>query len=100
MPSAPPDFLSARQAASILGVKLATLYSYVSRGWVRSIPGESGAQKRLYHRGDIERLAARKSARSGHAASASGALRWGEPVLDSAVCAISPEGPLYRGAVL
>ncbi|MDB4959898.1 MAG: citrate synthase [Myxococcales bacterium] len=28
---------------------------------------------------------------------AAGALRWGEPVLDSAVTAITPRGPAYRG---
>ena len=35
--------------------------------------------------------------RAGHGAVAAGALRWGEPVLDSAVTAITPRGPAYRG---
>jgi len=34
MPSAPPDFLTAKQAAATLGVKLATLYSYACHGTV------------------------------------------------------------------
>jgi citrate synthase len=37
------------------------------------------------------------AARAGHAAVASAALRWGEPVLDSAITRITPRGPVYRG---
>jgi len=39
----------------------------------------------------------RRDARAGHGAVAAGALRWGEPVLDSAITAITPRGPAYRG---
>ena len=41
--------------------------------------------------------ARRRDARAGHGAVAAGALRWGEPVLDSAITAITPRGPAYRG---
>ncbi|HHH28610.1 MAG TPA: citrate synthase, partial [Polyangiaceae bacterium] len=34
---------------------------------------------------------------AGHGAVAAGALRWGEPVLDSAITAIRSDGPWYRG---
>ena len=51
----------------------------------------------LYAYGDLERLRVRRDARAGHGAVAAGALRWGEPVLDSAVTAITPRGPAYRG---
>lgn len=89
-----PDFLSAREAARFLRIKLPTLYSYVSRGLLRSVPGERGKR---YLRADLERLKARHDARSGHGPVAAAALRWGEPVLESALTCIGPKGPAYRG---
>ena len=91
-----PRWLDARAAAKRLGVDLRTLYAYVSRGRVHSMPGERG-RKRLYAVDDLERLKVRSEARAGHGAVAAGALRWGEPVLDSAITAITPDGPIYRG---
>ena len=35
--------LDAKQAAALLGVKLPTLYAYVSRGLLRSAPGPVGS---------------------------------------------------------
>ncbi len=90
------DLLSAREAAALLDVKPATLYSYVSRGLLTSVPGTHGPS-RLYARPDVERLRARHVARSGHGAVAAGALRFGEPVLESALTAIDEHGPRYRG---
>ena len=91
-----PALLSAGEATRLLGVKLTTLYAYVSRGLVRSVPGERSRARR-YYRGDLELLKARHDARAGHGALASAALRWGEPVLDSAITAIGEDGPRYRG---
>src|SRR5215469_816635 len=88
--------VGAREAARILGVKVATLYSYASRRWVRSFPSGLHREKR-YSRDDLERLRHRADARLGHEAVAAGALRWGEPVLSSALTEIRPDGPLYRG---
>lgn len=78
-------------------MKLPTLYAYTSRGLVRSVPGDRGRARR-YLRADLDRLRARRDARAGHGPVAAGALRWGEPVLDSSITALSPErGPIYRG---
>jgi citrate synthase len=88
--------LDAHEAAEFLGVKLQTLYAYASRGLVTSVPGERG-RARGYARADLERLRARHDARSGHGPVAAGALRWGEPVLDSALTSIQEDGPYYRG---
>src|ERR671912_753006 len=88
--------LSGREAAELLGVKRETLYAYASRGLVRSEPGGPG-RGRLYNREDLERLKARHDARSGHGPVAAGALRWGEPVLESAITEVTPRGPRYRG---
>lgn len=89
-------WVDARTAARHLGIQLRTLYAYVSRGQVRSVAGTAG-RPRLYALEDLERLRVRRDARAGHGAVAAGALRWGEPVLDSAITAITPRGPAYRG---
>jgi citrate synthase len=89
-------WVDSRAAAKHLGIQQRTLYAYVSRGQVRSVPGSNG-RPRLYALADLERLRVRRDARAGHGAVAAGALRWGEPVLDSAITAITAEGPAYRG---
>lgn len=89
--------LTAKEATALLGIKRDTLYAYVSRGLVRSVPGKGGKSRR-YYRSDLERLKARHDARAGHGAVAGAALRWGEPVLDSAITRIDAQrGPVYRG---
>lgn len=92
----PPGLLSAAEAAAFLRVKRATLYSYASRGWVRSLPNPTGSGN-LYAREDLTRLRQRRDARSGHGPTAAAALSYGEPILETAICRIGPQGPLYRG---
>lgn len=94
--SSASEWLTSREATALLEVSRPTLYAYVSRGLVTSRPVE-GQRARLYRREDLERLQARQSARSGHTAVAAGALRWGEPVLDSSITEVTPSGPRYRG---
>ena len=96
-PVSDSEFLSAREAATMLGVKLPTVYAYTSRGLIQSVPGGKGRSRR-YRRRDLERLCARRDARAGHGPLAAAALRQGEPVLDSSITMISIEqGPVYRG---
>jgi citrate synthase len=85
--------LSASEAASILGISLATLYSYVSRGFLRPIGSKASRSKR-YHREAVLRLAARKAdgKRGGH--SAVGAMNLGLPVLETCISRIA-DGKLY-----
>jgi citrate synthase len=92
-------FVSAREAAGELGVKVRTLYSYASRGLVQSVPTPEG-RAHLYATADLARLKARHDARAGHGAVAAGALRWGEPVLESAITEIRADDPAYRGVAL
>ena len=49
------ELLNAREAAEHLGVKMSTLYAYVSRGWLKSYRRKVGRQA-LYRRADIESL--------------------------------------------
>jgi citrate synthase len=86
--------LDAAAAMALLGVKRDTLYTYVSRGWLRRV--DDGARS-LYLREDLERLAKRRDARAGHAATAAGALRFGEPVIDTAIVEVRDGTLYYRG---
>lgn len=94
-PPAGSDYLARQEALAVLGVKRQTLYSYVSRGLIRSIQHPDG-QESLYLREDIERLKAKSTARSGHGPAAAAAMHWGEPVIASAITEITPRGPRYR----
>src|SRR6266481_4072660 len=53
------NYLSAEQAAKALNVSLQTLYAYVSRKGVRSLP-IPGTRKRRYWKSDIDRLLNKK----------------------------------------
>lgn len=91
----PPELLTAAEAAELLGVKLATLYSYVSRGRLRRVRGSGRASR--FERAEVERLRTRQQARAGHTAAAASAMRWGPPVIDSAISELTERGPVYRG---
>src|SRR5690606_19245129 len=92
------DTVSAREAASLLGVKRATLYTYVSRGVIRTVPDPASARKRRYLPADVLSVRTRSNARPGHGPVAGSALDWGEPVLETSICRIDPvSGPMYRG---
>jgi len=90
------QWLTSREASQRLGVKLTTLYAYASRGLITSLSGDDPRGRR-YASEDVERLRARHAARSGHGPVAAGALRFGEPVLETRISDVSEEGPRYRG---
>jgi citrate synthase len=87
----PEEYLIAEEAARLLGVKPQTLYAYVSRGLLTSVPGEQGRARR-YLRAEIERL--RRGNRNPRITRA---LDRGEPLIESEVGWITAEGPVYRG---
>jgi len=89
-------WLTSREASARLEVKLATLYAYASRGLITSLPGDR-KHARLYAKDDVERLRTRHAARSGHGPVAASALRFGEPVLETRISDVGPDGPRYRG---
>jgi citrate synthase len=90
------QWLTSQAASARLGVKLATLYSYASRGLITSLAGD-GQRGRLYASDDVERLLTRHTARSGHGPVAASALRFGEPVLETRISDVDAGGPRYRG---
>jgi len=90
-------YLSAGQAAEELGVGLATLYAYVSRGMVRSEAVEGKRRNRRYRAEDIRRLKERKRRRRDPEGVMEGALHWGTPVLESGITLIDGGRLYYRG---
>lgn len=89
------DYLSRSEALEILRIKPQTLYCYVSRGYIRSLP-QPGGRTSYYLREDVERVKAKSVARSGHGPAAAAAMRWGEPVIETAITEITERGPRYR----
>jgi citrate synthase len=82
--------LTAREAAERLGVKLDTLYAYVSRGRIRSV-AVAGTRERRYRAEDVELLrAAAPAARSADPEALT-------PVVASAICLIEAGRLYYRG---
>jgi citrate synthase len=91
------NWISAQEASKTLGVSRPTLYSYVSRGLVRSTPGAAGARERRYAAEDVERLRARAEERRDPRKVAERALHWGVPVLESSITLIDDGRLYYRG---
>lgn len=88
--------LTAADAAHLLDVSPATLYSYVSRGLLASQPGPA-ARGKLYAHDEVLRLAARRKdgRQAGHAVEQ--AIDWGKPILESAITLIDDGVIRYRG---
>lgn len=89
--------LSAQEAADELGVNLATLYAYVSRGMIRSEAVGGSKRNRRYNASDIQRLKDRKDQRRNPEKVAETALYFGAPVIDSAITLITDGRLYYRG---
>ena len=81
----------------MLDITRATLYAYVSRGFIRSEPGPGASRARRYSRDDVERLRRRAEERRDPDKVAAHALRWGMPVLESAITLIADDTLYYRG---
>jgi citrate synthase len=95
--SADHSWIGAEDASRLLRVSRATLYAYVSRGYVRSQATAGRSRERLYSRDDIERLRRRTDARRDPDTAAARSLQWGLPVLESAIAFIDGRRLYYRG---
>src|SRR5918997_3676004 len=82
------ELLRAREAAARLGVKLETLYAYVSRGLLRSV-AVPGSRERHYRADDVELFRASRGGERGRETLI--------PVIDSAICLIEGGRFFYRG---
>jgi citrate synthase len=95
--SADQPWLSAAEASRVLRVSRATLYAYVSRGYVRSQPKPGSARERRYSRDDVERLRRRTEERRDPDKAAARTLQWGMPILESSIAFIDGHKLYYRG---
>ena len=89
--------MGAADAAKRLGVSRATLYAYVSRGFVRSQTTPGPSRERGYCVEDVERLRRRAEERRHPDKVAAHALQWGMPILESAIALIDGTSLYYRG---
>ncbi|MGB0387375.1 MAG: citrate synthase family protein [Ardenticatenaceae bacterium] len=89
-------YLTAEEAARELGVSRATLYAYVSRGWVGSEAAGGDRRVRRYDGEDVRRLKERKALRR-NPGEAQRALHWGAPLIESQITLIADGGLYYRG---
>jgi citrate synthase len=89
--------MDAADAARVLGVSRATLYAYVSRGFIRSQPRPGSSHDRSYARDDVERLRRRAEERRDPDKARARALQWGLPILESAITLIDGHRLYYRG---
>ncbi len=74
-----------------------TLYSYVSRGMVRSEEAEGKRRNRRYRAEDVRRLRERKERRRDPEGAVEGALHWGTPVMESGITLVDDGRLYYRG---
>lgn len=91
------EWIDAKTATRMLEVSRATLYAYVSRGFVRSEPVPGRPRERRYAREDVERLRVRAEERRNPEKAAANALRWGVPILESSITLIADGKVYYRG---
>ena len=89
--------MSAQEAARALGISTATLYSYVSRGLIRSEAAAGKSRARKYAAADIAALKERKAQRRNPERAAASALSFGSPVLESSITLIEDGELYYRG---
>src|SRR5271157_1586878 len=89
--------IAAKEAAALLGVSLATIYSYVSRGLIRSQPAGNSSRTRWYLEEDVHRLLDQKAYRRDPAIISNHAMDFGLPVLESALTQIADGALRYRG---
>src|SRR3954452_24595814 len=90
-------WMSAADAAGALRVSRATLYAYVSRGYVRSQSMPGSSRERGYSREDVERMRRRTEERRDPDKAAARALQWGTPILESSITLIDGDTLFYRG---
>jgi citrate synthase len=90
-------YLTAREAASELGISLDTLYAYVSRGLIRSEASDGQKRSRWYPLEDVQRLKKHKGEYRHPDKVALGAMQAGTPVMESAITMLTNDRFYYRG---
>lgn len=95
--SRPSRYLTAKEAAALLGVSRNSLYAYASRGRIHAETDPKNPRASRYLVADIERLRGQKEARLHPDVAARKTLAWGMPVLESGITLIDDGRFYYRG---
>ena len=92
------QFLSAAEVCEALGISASTLYSYVSRGLIRSEKGKDPKKRvKRYRREDVEHLLERKTLRNDPGKASKNMLAWGMPIMESQLTLIENGRLYYKG---
>ncbi len=91
------SWLTAAEALAVLQTKPQTLYANVSRGRIQAKPLPEDPRRSLYRAEDVQRLAERKPGRKRESAIAAETIRWGMPIMRSAISTVTDGQLLYRG---
>jgi len=91
------SWLTAEEALQALKTKPQTLYANVSRGRIRAKADPSDPRRSLYQAADVHRLAERHAGRRKAETVAAEAIKWGDPVLSSAISTVIGGRLFYRG---
>jgi citrate synthase len=90
-------YLTAKEVTAELDISLGTLYSYVSRGLIRSEETDGNTRHKRYWAEDVAALRNRREQRRNPTVSAATALDFGDPVLESSITLIDQGNLYYRG---
>lgn len=91
------SWLTAEEALQALKTKPQTLYANVSRGRIRAKADPTDPRRSLYQATDVQRLAERHAGRRKAETVAAETIRWGDPVLSSAISTVIGGRLFYRG---
>jgi citrate synthase len=91
-------FIPSHEATARLGVRLQTLYAYVSRGLIRTKLSADDPRARLYAAADLAALLRRRERQRRPETAAGTALDWGLPVLETRLSSIDGGRLRFRGA--
>ncbi|MEL7100328.1 MAG: citrate synthase [Pseudomonadota bacterium] len=91
------DWIDAKSACALLGVKPQTLYAYVSRHRIRTQADPADTRTSLYARQDIEALRAHARRPRARGEVAQAAIRWGDPILPTAISEVRDGTVWLRG---
>lgn len=90
------NYITATEAASLLGIKKESLYTYVSRHLIQSIEDPNDKKAKLYCFADIQKFLTRKNSPTTEKI-VKQSLLWGMPVLESSITLIEDNVLYYKG---
>ncbi|MEP0942134.1 MAG: citrate synthase [Rhizobiaceae bacterium] len=94
------NWIDAKTACAVLGIKPQTLYAYVSRHRIGTMTDPDDARASLYSGTDIESLSVQKRRPRARADVARAAIHWGDPVMPTSITEIRNGSVFLRGRAI